>query len=74
MSGQRPTYRVCVLHKESGAKGTIGAAWQKDDGSISVRLEAGVTISWRDGFVISLFPIAPRPSAASEESDEPPPF
>jgi hypothetical protein len=54
--GEKPTYILSVLHKESKKKGKVGAAWLKPDGSISIRLEAGVTISWKDDFVISLFP------------------
>lgn len=54
--GPRPTHALLVLHKDTGKKGRIGAAWDKGDGSFSIVLEAGVSISWRDGFIISLFP------------------
>ena len=77
--GQRPTHRLCVLDKETSKKGTIGVAWQKPDGSISIQFEAGVSISWKDDFVISLFPIVYGPmkkkaDAASEGEDEDLPF
>jgi hypothetical protein len=56
MAGKKPTHTLSVLHKETGKRGKIGVAWSDEDGSISIVLEAGVTISWKDDFIIKLFP------------------
>jgi hypothetical protein len=36
-------------------KSTVGAAWLNDDGSISITLNAGVSLRWDDGLMITAF-------------------
>lgn len=51
----KPHMRMRVKTPD-GQTGTVGSAWVRDDGSLLVKLHAGVTLSWNDGMIISLFP------------------
>lgn len=56
-SGRKPDYRVGALNKETDEKGTVGAAWQNKDGTISVVLNAFVTLPiGGPHLLITLFP------------------
>jgi hypothetical protein len=37
---------------------TVGGAWKNADGSISIVLDVGVSLSWKDDLFIGLFPRA----------------
>ena len=60
MAGPRraPDYYLKTLHKKTGRKGRIGAAWDNVSGSISIVLDPFVVIDWqhRDDVVLTLFP------------------
>lgn len=56
-AGRKPDYDVSYLNKVTGASGRIGAAWlNKQTGSISVTLNALVTVSASPDALITLFP------------------
>jgi len=52
----KPTHRLRVMTKDGKRKGTIGAAWQRSDGSFLLRLDPCVVVRWDDDVTISLFP------------------
>lgn len=54
---KKPTHRLKVLLKGSKRTTTVGAAWQRDDGSLSITLDPCVVLSWTDPVTISLFPV-----------------
>jgi hypothetical protein len=52
----RPTHVIKVMDRSTGRKGgRVGAAWVNPDGSISIHLDTGVTLSWNDGLMITAF-------------------
>lgn len=55
----RPTHRLRIKDNETGATGTIGAGWVNEDGSVSVRLDPGCSVTYESlkGKVLTLFPI-----------------
>lgn len=62
----RPTHRLKILHKASRRSTELAAGWQNEDGSISLVLNPGVELSWRDALdcVVTLFP-ANEPGSVS---------
>jgi hypothetical protein len=51
MAGRKkPTHSLCLVRKdETGGKfHQVGAGWKNEKGAISLALNAGVTLSWRD--------------------------
>jgi hypothetical protein len=56
-----PTHRLRIVTKkgvEPRRTGTVGAAWQQEDGSFFIQLEAGVVLNWQDPVTLRLFPVA----------------
>ena len=56
---RRPDFRLKAMTRQGVTperKGTIGAGWQNDDGSIAIKLDPFVQISGADNLVIMLFP------------------
>lgn len=55
-----PEYDLCVIApKVAGVnevKGRVGAGWIEPDGSVSIKLNACVTLNERDGLILRLFP------------------
>ena len=53
----KPTHNLCMKKRdEEGGKWVqIGAGWMNDRNAISVRLNMGVTLSWRDMERYSLY-------------------
>lgn len=39
-----------------GDQSTVGGAWLNADGSMSIRLDVGVTLRWDDELMITAFP------------------
>lgn len=72
---RQPDYRIRVSDPETKQRGTAGAAWRNDDGSISIVLDPCVVLSGRDTKLrIRMFP-ADYPSSGratdqSEQSEE----
>lgn len=56
MSGKRPDYLLKVLDKTTDDYGTIGAAWIKDDGAITIRLNPATILTYNPDLAINLFP------------------
>jgi hypothetical protein len=46
---RQPTHNLCVTNK-SRKEGfqVVGVCWQREDGSISIKLNKMVVLSWRD--------------------------
>ena len=61
--GSKPTHRlrvrVAALDGSNAPSATIGAAWQREDGSFLIKLDPCVVIRWDDAVVIGLFPVLP---------------
>ena len=54
--GKKPDYSLAWMDKDTGDKGNIGAAWQNDDGTISIKLNACVYLAQGSNIRITLFP------------------
>lgn len=75
----KPTHRLLMKVKRedrSGDYAEVGAAWLSASGAISLKLNVGVTLSWRDreDTILTLFPEnAPDegPKPAGEENGPP---
>ena len=68
---RRPDYIVRGLHKQTNKKGTIGAAWLKEDGSISIAINPFITIPVNEDLVITLFKFEEKDSRDVEGTEEP---
>jgi len=71
---KKPTHVLKIKVKDSPAKANVGVGWANDDGSMSISLNPGTILDWRDPVTINLFPWDRRPSKKSESSgseDEP---
>jgi len=54
---RRPDYILSVKVKDAAAsKRRLGAAWQNNDGSVSIQLDPCTVISWKDNVYMTLFP------------------
>jgi len=62
----KPTHKLRIKDKATKVSGTIGSAWLNANGSMSIHLNTGVTLSWKDDVHITAFPVG--------EEDDPPPF
>lgn len=52
----KPTHVIKVMDRTTKKKGgRVGAAWLNKDGSISIHLDTGITLSWNDGLMITAF-------------------
>jgi hypothetical protein len=58
-TSQKPTHELSVKDTTSADRGKIGVGWLHDDGSMTVKLNPCVTISYDNlrGKVLTLFPI-----------------
>lgn len=55
--GRSPDYKVAVLDKSTEKRGNVGAAWDNNDGSISIVLNSCVVLDGNNvNLVITLFP------------------
>lgn len=59
-NSRKPDYRLSVKERGGENRGTVGAAWKNDDGSISIKLTPCVAITSRDDVTIVLFPVEER--------------
>jgi hypothetical protein len=61
INGRQPTHDLCIAEKLSdgtlGRKGRIGCGWLNADGSMSVALNPGTVLDWRDNVLITLFKV-----------------
>lgn len=54
---RKPDFRLKALDKDTDVKGSVGAGWLNDDGSISVVLNPWVVLNANKSLVLTLFPI-----------------
>jgi hypothetical protein len=58
----KPTHIIKAMVRADEKKtGRVGAAWLNADGSISIHLDVGVTLSWNDGLMITAFENGGKP-------------
>ena len=55
MAGRKPDYRLHALNKGTDEKNRIGGAWENEDGSISIRLDAFIVLQAGPELVLTLF-------------------
>ena len=76
--GNRPTHRLVIKRKDKQGPGTYaGAAWTTEQGWLSIRLNPGIVLSFRDcdEHYMTLFPIDENyPARGSEGKQEPPDY
>ncbi len=73
MAGRKPDYNLQVMNKETDKRGTAGAAWENDDGSISISLNACIVLTDSPALEIRLFPNT-KPENKKDTQDTPEPF
>lgn len=54
--GKKPDFNLSAKPRDGRLGGKVGAGWKNTDGSISIQLNVGVTLSWNDELFIGLFP------------------
>jgi hypothetical protein len=54
--GSKPDYRLAALHKGTEDTANVGVAWIKDNGRISIKLNAFVHLIGNKDLVLTLFP------------------
>lgn len=54
--GRKPDWTIRTLNKTTEERGTIGAAWTNQDGSISIQLNSHVIIRQNKDEIITMFP------------------
>lgn len=63
----RPTHRLGMLNKRNEERGTVGAGWKNDDGSITIQLNTSVVLTQSKDIVLTLFPDKPNESRRHTE-------
>lgn len=63
--GRKPDFWVKAMNKRTDEKRKIGAAWQNEDGSISVAIDCFTVLEASPDLVVTLFPV---------DTKEPPPL
>lgn len=84
MAGRTPNWNLNAMLKEDNTsfKGKVGAAWNNDDGTISIVLNPFVRLNSLDNIALKLFPndrgteankneFAPAPKKSSKDKKEP---
>lgn len=57
-----PDYHLKALNTRTGERtGKVGAAWENDDGSVSIKLDMFVTLAYDPDLLVTLF-VNDRPS------------
>jgi hypothetical protein len=57
MAGPKPDYDIGALNRATGEKNNyVGAAWRRDDGTISIKLNAFVVLRGSEDLFVTLFP------------------
>jgi hypothetical protein len=74
--GTRPTHRVCITRKDPERKTRTyaGVAWENENGCISIVLNPGIIVDWRDDVWINLYEIDKAPPQSIPEDEDPIPF
>jgi hypothetical protein len=58
--GRKPDFNLSAKPRDGRPGNKVGAGWINDDGSISIALNVGVTLSWNDDLFLGLFPVEGR--------------
>lgn len=69
----QPTHRLVIQEKNNKNSQTLaGVAWQNEKGWFSIRLNPGISLSYRDreDFFISLYPMTEGGGPSKYESQE----
>lgn len=69
--GRQPDYRLAALNKSTDEKSNVGAAWENDNGSISIRLDSFVVLKGSKDLVLTLFKSDSRPRGQRLQEDTP---
>ena len=62
MAGRKPDYRLKAMQpfvtreRWIDSKGSVGAGWLNENGSISIRLDPFITLRSEPGLILTLFP------------------
>jgi hypothetical protein len=66
---------ILAIKTKSGPekKGRVGAGWKNDDGNITLQLNPGIVLSWKDDIFLSLFPADFKAKRVEEPEPEPDP-
>jgi hypothetical protein len=59
-NGRKPDFNLSAKPRDGRPGNKVGAGWINDDGSISISLNIGVTLSWNDDLFLGLFPVEGR--------------
>jgi hypothetical protein len=74
MAGKAPSHNLCVRERSDDPKApfaVVGVGWVNDNGNVSLRLNPGASISWRDNLVMYLFKRKNKLNADGKEINEP---
>lgn len=64
---RKPDFWLKALDKTTNEKAKVGAGWKNPDGSISIDLNAFVTLNARPDLVLTLFSIERGVNAGQED-------
>ena len=55
---RRPTHVIKVMDRDRPEKGgnAAGVGWANEDGSLTIHLNIGIVLSWKDNLAITAFP------------------
>lgn len=58
---RRPTHVIKVMDRDRPEKGgnAVGVGWANEDRSLTIHLNIGVVLSWKDNLAITAFPMRP---------------
>lgn len=77
IQGTHPTHDLCVAERlpdgSLGRKGKVGVGWLNADGSMSISLNPGTVLDWRDNVIINLFEREPWGRKKKTPNPKPPP-
>ena len=63
-----PTHDLCIAPRDRGSGfQTIGVGWLNDEGGISIKLNRGIVLSWRDMTDNTVYVFPRQPSADKEK-------
>jgi hypothetical protein len=67
---RKPDYKISALNKRTDEKGTVGAAWLNENGTISIVLDPFVTLTQTGkDLLLTLFPADGRSKDRSPPED-----
>lgn len=67
---RQPDYRLWAIAEDESSKGTCGAGWLNDDGSVSIKLNPCVVLEQSRGMTIKLYPVDRQPGSRKKEETD----